>query len=42
VAKLNVMPIEDSWDVGLKEFARIFEVIKDGLLKIKTLDDKIP
>jgi len=39
----NVTPIKDSWDVGLEEFARISKAIKgDGLLKIKTTDEKIP
>ncbi len=39
----NVVPIEDSWDVGLEEFVRISKVIKgDGMLKTKTLEDKIP
>lgn len=39
----NVAPIEDSWDVGLEEFATIFEAIEgDGLLKTRTVKDKIP
>jgi hypothetical protein len=37
----NVAPIEDSWDVGLKESTKIYEAIEgDGLLKARTMKDK--
>jgi hypothetical protein len=37
----NVAPIDDSWDVGLKDSTKIFEAIEgDGLLKARTMKHK--